>query len=83
MDFLDLAKTLTFFEISLTSSETLFTICRISFQSFLWLHLLILRSSPLILLVTIQWFLMGMDRNYWEIDGNCKEIDLIQDSHTP
>ena len=26
---------------------------------------------------------MGMDRNYWEIDGNCREIDLIQDSHPP
>ena len=83
MDFLDLAKTLTFFEISLTSFGTLFTICRISFQSFLWLHSLILRSSALILLVRIRWFLMRMDRNYWEIDGNCREIDLIQDNHPP
>ena len=27
------------------------------------------------------WFLMGMDRNDWGIDGNCTEIDLIQGSH--
>ena len=24
---------------------------------------------------------MGMDRNYMEIDGNCKEIDLIRGNH--
>ena len=28
-----------------------------------------------------QWFLMGMDRNYWGIDENSKEIDLIRGSH--
>ena len=25
----------------------------------------------------IWWFLMGMDRNYRGMDGNCREIDLI------
>ena len=28
-----------------------------------------------------QWYQMVMDRNYRGIDGNCKEIDLIQGSH--
>ena len=34
-------------------------------------------------LLGTQWFLMEIDGNYRRIDGNCKEIDLIQDSHPP
>ena len=34
-------------------------------------------------LLGIWWFLLGMDRNYEEIDENCREIYLIQDSHPP
>ena len=30
------------------------------------------------ILLGTQWFLMGMDRIFIEIYGNCKEIDLIQ-----
>ena len=30
-----------------------------------------------------QWFLMEMDKNYRGIDGNCRKIDLIRDSHPP
>ena len=30
-----------------------------------------------------QWFLTEIDGNYRIIDENCREIDLIQDSHPP
>ena len=30
------------------------------------------------ILLGTQWFLMGIDRNYKEIDGNCREIDLFE-----